>query len=296
MELTNVTTDNIYSDWLSNKNIRLSVLRLDKIDPVISGNKWFKLKYYLQDARMQQKSTVATFGGAWSNHIVATAYGCKEAGLKSIGVIRGEQPEVLSSTLQDALKYGMELVFVTRNEYKSKDAIINTFKNKDWYWVNEGGFGATGARGAAEIVSLVDNFSSYSYIIGAVGTGTMLAGLILSANDQKVIGISSMKGNYSLDEDIKKLVNTQKPNASFKIIHDYHFGGYGKHPLELMEFINDIYLAHNLPLDIVYTGKTLYAIKELAKKDYFQPGSNLLMIHSGGLQGNHSLAKEVLVF
>lgn len=287
-------TQAIYTEWLLEKKVALDVLRLDKIHPVVSGNKWFKLKYYLDEALALDKKTVATFGGAWSNHIVAAAFACKEASLKSIGIIRGEQPAVLSDTLKKAAEYGMELHFVTREEYRNKESIKQKFANKNWYWINEGGYGELGAKGASEILSTVD-LRHYSHIIAAVGTGTMLAGLLLAAGSkQKVIGISSMKGNLSLEKEISRLVEKQKPEVKFEVIHDYHFGGYGKHPLPLIDFINEIYAKHNLPLDIVYTGKTMFAIKDLTEKGFFEPGSRLLMIHSGGLQGNAGLTEKSL--
>ncbi len=287
-------TQAIYAEWLLEKKVALDVLRLDKIHPVISGNKWFKLKYYLQDAAALKKTIIATFGGAWSNHIVATAFACKEASLKSIGIIRGEQPAVLSDTLKKAAEYGMELHFVTREEYRNKESIKQKFANKNWYWINEGGYGELGAKGASEILSTVD-LRHYSHIIAAVGTGTMLAGLLLAAGSkQNVIGISSMKGNLSLEKEISRLVEKQKPEVKFEVIHDYHFGGYGKHSLPLIDFVNEIYAIHNLPLDIVYTGKTMFAIKDLTEKGFFEPGSRLLMIHSGGLQGNAGLTEKSL--
>lgn len=293
----NLFVQPIQAEWITDKKVALDVLRLDKIHPVVSGNKWFKLKYYLHEALAMHKTTIATFGGAWSNHIIAAAFASKVNGLKSIGIIRGEKPAVLSDTLKKAMEYGMELYFVTREEYRQKEGIVQKISENDWYWINEGGYGEQGAKGASEILSQADT-SPYSHIIAAVGTGTMLAGLILSANKtQEVIGISSMKGNKSLEKEISALIHADnKEKASFKVIHDYHFGGYGKHPVQLIDFINEIYLKHHLPLDIVYTGKTMFAIKDLTEKDFFQPGSRLLMIHSGGLQGNAGLPAKVLAF
>lgn len=285
----------IYADWLSKKKVALDVARLDEMHSAAGGNKWFKLKYYLKDAAALHKTTVATFGGAWSNHILAVAFACKESGLKSIGIIRGEQPGVLSETLKKAVGYGMELHYVSRDEYRKKELLIKKFADKNWYWINEGGYGLLGAKGASEILSTVD-ISGYTHIVAAVGTGTTLAGLLLSANKQKVIGISCMKGNLSLKKEISLLAGEQKPGVTFEIVHDYHFGGYGKHPKQLIEFINEIYAAHQLPLDIIYTGKTFYAIKDLAGNGFFEPGSRLLMIHTGGLQGNSSLPPKVLSF
>lgn len=296
MNLSLIDIQNIEAEWLTDQHILLNVLRLDKIHPVVSGNKWFKLKYYLDEARNLQKTTVATFGGAWSNHIIATAYAANEAGLKSIGIIRGEKPTVLSYTLTMAIEYGMELHFVSRDQYKRKEEIIQTFSKNNWHWIDEGGFGLTGVKGAAEILKIV-HLSFYTHIIAAVGTGTMLAGLIqASTKDQTIIGISSMKGNYSIEQKIKDLTRKQAAEASFEIKHEYHFGGYGKHPDSLINFINEVYLKHNLPLDIVYTGKTFFALKDMVEKKFFKPGCRLLMIHSGGLQGNKSLPAKVLAF
>lgn len=296
MDVSLINNQSIEAEWLTNKQLSLDVLRLDKIDPVVSGNKWFKLKYYLEEAQLLKKTTIATFGGAWSNHIVATAFAARQAGLKSIGIIRGEKPAELSYTLTAAQEYGMELIFVTREHYRKKDEIISGYSAEKWYWIKEGGYGVRGAQGAAEILSLF-NTSAYSHIICAVGTGTMLAGLIVGSKaGQLVIGISSMRGNLALEQEVRKLTDNIHAEAAFEIQHLYHFGGYGKHPPELIEFINQVYLIHGLPLDIVYTGKTFYGIKNLCESGFFTAGSKLLMIHSGGLQGNKSLPAKVLAF
>lgn len=284
-----VNTQHIQADWLAQHNVSLDVLRLDKIHPVVSGNKWFKLKYYLQDAKEHRKTTIATFGGAWSNHIAATAFACREADLKSVGIIRGEKPQWLSATLQFAEGEGMELHFVSRTDYRNKAAIIDSFKQPDWYWVNEGGYGMFGVKGAAGILSFTDA-AKYTHIIAAVGTGTMLAGLLRSSKEeQQVIGISSLKGNTALEQQVMQLVGEDALPSRCTIVHDYHFGGYGKVTKELIDFMDTVVKEHALPLDIVYTGKTFFAIKDLVQKEYFAPGSKLLMIHSGGLQGNSSV-------
>jgi 1-aminocyclopropane-1-carboxylate deaminase/D-cysteine desulfhydrase-like pyridoxal-dependent ACC family enzyme len=290
-----IEVQTIQAVWLHQKNILLDVLRLDKIHNVVSGNKWFKLQYYLKQAKAEDKATIATFGGAWSNHIIATAFAAREAGLKSIGIIRGEKPAILSATLQQALDNEMELFHVTREQYRDKKALMNGFANEEYRWVNEGAFGGLGAKGAADILKTKDT-SGYTHIVAAVGTGTMLAGLILSTNEvQQIIGISSMKGNVALEGQVQKLLPLTY-ERDYKIFHNYHFGGYAKHPTELINFINNAYHQYQLPLDIVYTGKTFFAIKDLAEKSFFKPGSRVLMIHSGGLQGNTSLSSKVLVF
>jgi 1-aminocyclopropane-1-carboxylate deaminase len=290
-----INIQTINAEWLNANKLSLDVLRLDKIHEVVSGNKWFKLKYYLQEAKHLGKDTIATFGGAWSNHIVATAYSTKQAGLQSVGIIRGEKPRQLSVTLQNASAYGMELIYVSREEYRNKELLINRFENENWYWVNEGGYGKLGMQGASDILKVADT-SAYTHIVAAVGTGTMLAGLVnSSAANQEVIGISSMKGNVGLEDEVRRLL-INSDIKDFKIFHDYHFGGYGKHPQELIDFINNVYNQYQLPLDIIYTGKTFYAITQLARESFFKADSKILMIHSGGLQGNKSLPAKVLAF
>lgn len=295
LQFENIFTQTIHADWLQKNNARLDVLRLDKLHETVSGNKWFKLKYYLSDAKQKNYSTIATFGGAFSNHIVATAFACKEEGLKSIGIIRGEEPAILSHTLQTAKHYGMQLEFVTRALYNDTDLIKQTFENV--YWVEEGGYGAYGVKGAKEILSFAPEVEKYSHIVCAVGTGTMMAGIIEAAQlHQKIIGVSVMKGNYTLLDKVETMLSPADKNKSYSIEHDYHFGGYAKHPPQLIAFMNAMWLQHQLPTDIVYTSKTFFATQDLIKKNIIPAGSNVLMIHSGGLQGNLSLPEKTLDF
>ncbi len=291
----NIYTQTIKADWLQNRQVELDVLRLDALHKVVSGNKWFKLKYYLQQATEEGCDTIATFGGAWSNHIIATAFSCNKAGLKSVGFIRGEEPEKLSPTLIQSQLLGMELIFLSREHYRDKQLIIKQYAQQNWYFVDEGGYGKIGAQGAYEIMQYALD-QPYTHILAAVGTGTMLAGLIMAAKQQQVIGISSLKGNQSLEQAVKDLLPAHKKYPPFTILHQYHFGGYAKHPPELISFINQAWQQFHLPLDIVYTGKLFFAIMDLVTKKYFSPNSKLLMIHSGGLQGNNSLQKNQLSF
>ena len=296
LDPSNIYLQTITAKWLTDANISLEVLRLDEIHPVVSGNKWFKLKHYLQQAQEQKKDTVATFGGAYSNHIIATAYCCKQLNLECVGFIRGEENDRPSHTLQYAQALGMQLIFVNRKDYQQKEEIVKQFKDDRWYIINEGGYGELGALGAAEILNYVDK-KDYTHIIASTGTGTMLAGLVMAAHtNQQVIGISSMKGNDGLENSIKALLPAAQNFAPFTILHQYHFGGYAKHPPALIAFINEAWQQFNLPLDIVYTGKLLFAIIDLVTKNYFKPQSKLLMIHSGGLQGNKSLPGNQLSF
>lgn len=296
MHTERIYLQNIESDWLQKHKVSLDILRLDELHPVVSGNKWFKLKYYLQQALHDGHKTIATFGGAFSNHIIATAFACRQAGLQSVGFIRGEETDSLSPTLTYAKMLGMHLIFIDRKLYRDKAQIKEQYKNKNWYFINEGGFGVEGAKGASEILQVM-NLDEYTHILASVGTGTMLAGLIMSAKpQQQVIGISSMKANTNLEDDIKRLLPTAIRKNQFTVLHDYHFGGYAKHPPPLIAFINETWRQFKLPLDIVYTSKLFFAIIDLVTKSYFPEESKLLMIHSGGLQGNQSLQKNVLSF
>lgn len=281
----------IYAD----KMVTVGVLRLDEIHPVISGNKWFKLKAYLADAMQQQKKVIVTFGGAYSNHIVATAAACALNGFRAIGIIRGEAPAVLSPTLLDAQHYGMQLFFTSRTDYKSKIIpadVYKVFKKNALYFIPEGGYGIKGMEGSMDILKSFDT-ASYTHIIAAVGTGTMLSGLIrAAAPHQEVIGISVLKNNFSAATEIQKL--TGMPTTSFRILHDYHFGGYAKHTPELLQFMNDWYTQTLIPTDFVYTGKTFFAADQLIRNNFFKPGCSVLLIQSGGLQGNRSLPAGTL--
>jgi 1-aminocyclopropane-1-carboxylate deaminase len=274
----------------------IDVLRLDEIHPVVSGNKWFKLKNYLFEAIANNKKTILTFGGPYSNHIVATAAASQYYKLKSIGIIRGERPKILSHTLQQALSYDMELYFISRNDYKEKvipGMVLSTIDPNTIYIVNEGGYGKMGMLGAMEILEEL-NSNDYTHIIAAVGTGTMLSGIISAAHpDQKIIGIPVLKDD-SLELKIKALLPMERQR--FQLIFDYHFGGYAKTSPDLIQFMNNWYKQSGMPTDFVYTGKLFFAANDLLEKDFFPKGSKILIIHSGGLQGNLSLPQGTLIF
>jgi len=299
VDLTKAVVQPLTNDLLQKKQVIAEVLRLDRIHPVISGNKWFKLKYHLQEALQQNKKGILTFGGAWSNHLVATALACQQAGLASMGIIRGEQPFVLSATLQQVQAYNMQLQFVSRNEYSDEAAIIPVLQKKypDYYIVPQGGQSHLGVLGAAEIGQLTQ-IKSYSHVICAVGTGTMLAGLVHAAlPHQQVIGICSLKMPATDNNSLNTFVKPYAANGKqYTIFYDYHFGGYARKTSELISFMNSIYQDHELPTDFVYTGKLLFGIMQLVQTSYFEPGSRILIVHSGGLQGNRSLPPGTLTF
>jgi 1-aminocyclopropane-1-carboxylate deaminase/D-cysteine desulfhydrase-like pyridoxal-dependent ACC family enzyme len=293
INLANISVDSLLLPLLTEKKVTADVLRLDKIHPLISGNKWFKLRYYLEEAKKLNKKTIATFGGAWSNHILATAAACKIQQLHSIGIIRGEEAAILSPTLLKAKEMGMKLFFISREDYAQKKIPAEINKEKA-HFINEGGYGAKGADGAATILDFCEK-ENYTHLCCAAGTGTMLAGLIKNASfQQQITGISVLKNNMDLTSNTQSLLTEEAGN--FQIIHNYHFGGYAKYKPELIAFMNTFYQQTQIPSDFVYTGKLFYAILDLIKNDFFKPGSRLLLIHSGGLQGNSSLSKGTLIF
>jgi len=289
----NISVHPYSSPLFSEKSLIVDVLRLDLLHPVISGNKWFKLRYHIEEARRQQKNRLVTFGGAWSNHIAATAAAGKQFGFNTTGIIRGEQPARLSDTLQEAIRLGMELVYISREAYRDKP-LPESIDLAAAQLIPEGGFGHTGALGAATIT---DHFNpdAYTHLCCAVGSGTMMAGLMNAVkNKRTVTGISAMKNNHDLESAVTSLL--EQPAVSPLINHDYHFGGFAKHTPALLAFMNEVFRSTGIPTDIVYTGKLLYAVHDLAGKNYFPPGSKILLIHSGGLQGNRSLPNGSLIF
>jgi 1-aminocyclopropane-1-carboxylate deaminase len=292
VDIAAATADKVQLPVLTEHGVALSVLRLDKIHPVISGNKWFKLVYHLQEAQQSKAEGLLTFGGAYSNHIIAVACAAAGLGLKSIGIIRGERPRQLSHTLQEAIGYGMLLDFASRASYKTKTSADFTGAPAEgyagYYVIPEGGSSPLGIKGSAEILNLV-NKSSFSHILCATGTATMFRGIAHSAlpGQQAVIGIPVLKG-----EDGFQAI--QLPYSH--ILTGYHFGGYARKTTALLDFMNYFYDATGIPTDFVYTGKLLFATLDLVKKGYFPRGSQLLVIHSGGLQGNRSLPAGTLHF
>jgi len=271
--------------------VSLFIKREDKLHPFISGNKYRKLKYNLVEATKQHKKSLVTFGGAYSNHIAATAAAGSQFGFKTIGVIRGEEladnlEEVLQKnpTLKFASKHNMQFHFVSRSAYREKTSqeFIESLKQQfgDFYLVPEGGTNTFAVKGCEEI--LVEEDSKYNVICSSIGTGGTISGIINSTKKhQRTIGFPALKGDF-LQNEIKKYVLT---NKKWSLNTDYHFGGYAKVSQELISFINKFKHETGIPLDPVYTGKMLFGIVDLIKKDYFEKGTKILAIHTGGLQG-----------
>ncbi len=277
--------------------IQLDIKRLDLIHPEINGNKWFKLKYNLEKVLAADHKTILTFGGPYSNHIFSVASAGKEFGIKTIGVIRGEEPTEWSPTLLHAKECGMRLEFINRLAYAEKDTedFVGWLHEEygSFHLVPEGGSNYLGVNGCMEILTQEDK-KNYDVICCTCGTGATLAGILLSLDEhQRVIGFPALKGgDFLMDEVIKhikyflmseELANEFRPKIEMMI--DYHFGGYGKWDQTLIDFILQFDKQYDIPLDQVYTGKMLYGLMDLFQKNYFAAGTRILAIHSGGLQG-----------
>lgn len=282
-------------------NYQCSVLRLDLIDPVISGNKWFKLKHNLEVAKSKGLSRILTFGGAYSNHIAATAAAANRFGFSSIGIIRGEPSE--NPTLAVAAQNGMKLHFVSREEYRKKTTPGFTTKLReqfgDVYIIPEGGSNIEGVIGCMEILK---DIPRHDYVFCACGTATTFAGLVASApGNSKVLGISVLKGENKLPSEInKRLLDAGIKSGNIAgneaisagddnthlITNTYCFSGYASCNSDLIAFKKNWEAAHNIPLDYVYTAKLMYAAEDLMNHRFFAIESKILLIHSGGLQGN----------
>ena len=287
---------------LEAKNYQLFIKREDQIHPLVSGNKFRKLKYNLKEALDQKKTTLLTFGGAFSNHILATAIAGKSTGFKTIGIIRGDELGVdlektfaSNSTLRNASKHGMQFDFVSRETYRNKTSIefteILQKKYGDFYCIPEGGTNSLAVKGCEEILTKED--SQFDYICSCVGTGGTISGIINNAkNHQKVLGFPVLKGDF-LENEILKYAKKQE---NWELNNDYHFGGYGKYSDELIHFINRFKSQTDIPLDPIYTGKMMFAVLDMINKKRFPNGSKILIIHSGGIQGiagfNHRLKSK----
>lgn len=282
----------------SNDHCQISTLRLDDIHPIVSGNKWYKLRFYIQEALDQSINTVASFGGPYSNHLVALAFAAKENNLKSIGYVRSNVNEPITPTLQEAIGYGMQLAFIGRTNFQTiKNELIHKKNNESKssiYFIDEGGYGKLGALGASTIYNN-QGMNNFDTLICAVGTGTMLAGLINgAAAHQQVIGIPILKNENTIKNEINALVVNQQ--TSWSLLHQFDQGGYAKSNPALIQYMNELWTNEKIPTDIVYTGKLFFAVKKLMVDNYFKPNSKIAIIHSGGLQGNRSLPANTLLY
>ena len=270
-------------------SISVHIKREDLIHPFVSGNKFRKLKYNLLQAKSEIHNTLLTFGGAYSNHIAAVAFAGKENGFKTIGIIRGDE---LADKIQEnptllfAQNCGMQFKFVAREAYRLKCELnfIENLKQQfgDFYLIPEGGTNELAVKGCSQILTEED--AEFDFVCCSIGTGGTISGIINSIlPHQKVLGFPALKGDF-LKNEIRKFVPTFR-EANWKLINDYHFGGYGKVTPELIAFINRFYGSTQIPLDPIYTGKMVFGVMDLIEKNHFPENSKILLIHTGGIQG-----------
>ena len=275
------------------KNVEITIRRDDLLHPLISGNKFRKLKYNIQEAQNNNFKGLITFGGAYSNHILATAAAAKEYNFKCIGIIRGDELKDNyreNPTLKFAEELGMQFIFVSREEYKERNT---EFYNNhlsliypDYYIVPEGGTNSLAVKGCEEIITTTD--SMYNFICCATGTGGTISGIINSLHqNQKALSFPVLK-DQSLHSTIKSLIKYPE-KENWDIVDTYHFNGYGKVNDELIKFINQFFNTFDIPLDPVYTGKLFYGIFDMIDHKIFNPNDKILAIHTGGLQGIHGM-------
>jgi len=281
----------IQSNTAEKAGVNILIKREDLNHPVVSGNKWWKLKYNLEVAEKEGQRTLLTFGGAYSNHIYASAGAAKELDLKSIGVIRGEKILPLNSTLGFAKDCGMKLHFVSREDYrkKSEEDFIENLKEKfgEFYLIPEGGSNVLAVKGCAEFAREKLSLIDFDYLCLPVGTGGTIAGIVAGLEGKKnVVGFSVLKNGHFLNEEIRKLLieYSEKDYEKWSIQTDYHFGGYAKKTSKLDQFIMRMKQEHNLDLDPIYTGKMAAGVFDLITKKYFPKGSTILLLHTGGLR------------
>lgn len=291
-QIENIPIQEVKLDFA--KDVRLFVKREDLIHPFVSGNKFRKLTYNLAEANKEKQDTLLTFGGAYSNHIAAVAAAGKLHGFKTIGIIRGEElvRKVDSNpTLRFAVENGMQLKFVTRENYRKKTSeefltqLTEEFGR--FYTVPEGGTNDLAVKGCAEIIT--ENEKDFDTICCAVGTGGTISGICNGAySHQQILGFPALKGDF-LQKEISQYTNKE----NWQLMNDYHFGGYGKVSEELVTFINQFKQQTGIPLDPIYTGKMLFGIIDLIKNGHFAKQNRILAIHTGGLQGIEGMNQKL---
>jgi len=288
----------LQSASLAAAGVTLFIKREDLVDAELGGNKWRKLKYNLEAAQQQNHDTLLTFGGAYSNHIYATAAAGQRCGYKTIGIIRGEQHLELNPTLQFATDCGMQLDYVDRETYRNKtsQSYIDQLHKKygRFYLLPEGGSNLLALKGCAEIIDEID--TDFDVVCVACGTGATLAGLISNLPDkQQATGFAVLKGADFITTDVKSLLQQAniRPTSTWQVNTDYHFGGYAKTDQALWDFIAQFKKDFDIELDAVYTGKMFYGLFDLINNGYFKPGTRIVAIHTGGLQGNKGFSPKI---
>ncbi len=287
----------LFSPLCLEKKVRLFLQRDDLLHPEVSGNKFRKLKYNIKHALESRYDTILTFGGAYSNHIAATAAAARLSNLKSIGIIRGEEHQPLNVTLQTAVNNGMELHYISRSDYKLKEQPIFLDRIKkqfgEVFIIPEGGTNELAIKGIAEMKG--DWQQDYDFIAVPFGSGGTSAGIYsVLGEKQKLLIFSALKGDLVSEEFTSILIqNTIVDSGSWMMINQYHFGGYAKVKPELVDFVNAFKNTHQIQLDLIYNGKMLFGLYDLIEKDYFPRETSLLAVHTGGVQGNIGLIERL---
>lgn len=273
---------------ISKNNVKLLLQREELNDVYCMGNKWWKLKYNLQEAIKLGKKQLVTFGGAYSNHILASAWACQKMGLQSVGIIRGDQHLPLNPTLKKAQSFGMNFRYITRDVYRNKEEIDWYSLFPESYLLPEGGTNHLAVKGCKEMLY----FNDFDVVCVPVGTGGTMAGIVNGlSTHQQAIGFSSLKNGFFLNETIGKYVGTSQ--IDWTIESDYHFGGYAKITFKLIEFMNTFKKRYAIQLDPVYTAKMMYGIFDMLKNGQFPSNSIILAIHTGGLQGIEGMNQRI---
>lgn len=275
---------------LDRYDIKLQVKRDDLLHSIVSGNKWRKLKFNLVNALANGHDHIISMGGAWSNHLHALAYVGHRLNIKTTALVRGDEEHADSPTLQDLRDWGMQLRFVNRSDYRH----LRNHRQHDappadklnGYWIPEGGASKLALHGIAEINQEID--TNIDTLFVACGTGTTLAGLITAGCHYQVTGIAVLRAESFMRADISQLLGVTRPDANWSINHDYHCGGFARQNETLLAFIEQFEKDTEIPVEAVYTGKLFYAIFNLVETGKIQPGSRIMALHSGGLQGKRS--------
>lgn len=286
---TTSPTKELFHPDLEKAQIGLWVKREDLLHPEISGNKWRKLKYNLTAAKRGNYECLLSFGGAYSNHLLALAAAGKELGFRTIGVVRGEEHKPLNPTLQRCSELGMVLHYIDRTSYREKHLpkVIQPLQEQ-WgpaYLIPEGGSNSLGVAGCREILD--DNEVPFDVVACACGTGATFAGLADNLpSGTKAVGFPVLKGGEFLREAIGNwLGETWHEKSSWDLDTSYHFGGYAEYTDELIQFLGDFQRQQGFALDPIYTGKFFYGLFDRIRQGHFAPGTRILAIHTGGLQG-----------
>lgn len=277
----------ISEELFDRHDVQVDMLRLDQLHPQVSGNKWFKLKYNLMDAIRSSATGILSFGGAYSNHLHALAYAGHRIGMPTIGIVRGEA--VSNPTLDDCRLWGMQLHFMSRSAYRERhtEAFLEQVKQQftGYAVVPEGGSNAAGRRGSVEILNGID-LSNYTHIGLSVGSGATLCGVLeASLENQLVLGFAALKQSAYLKDEITAFSG----KTNWSLIEDAHEGGFGKYTPALLQFMHEFETKHGIELDVVYTAKLMKAVYGMIAGGQIPAGSRILLIHTGGLQGNRSI-------